>query len=109
MKALLTTIFAGALLATSPAWADSWKDESGHGRHGKHEHKHWEKHRKHAEKQWRKEHKHWAKHHQHVEQHVVVHQYYEPAPRAVYQRVVVAPPAPPPGVHVVMPNIYIPF
>src|SRR5688572_3738658 len=47
MKSLLTAILAGALLATSPAWADG-----GHGRHGN----------KHAEKQWKKEQKHWAKH-----------------------------------------------
>ena len=96
MKTLLATVMAALVLGAAPAWAGNGH---GHG-HG---------HGKHAEKHWKKAHKHWAKHHRHVEQHVVVHQYYEPAPRVVYQRVVVAPPAPPPGVHVVMPNIYFPF
>jgi hypothetical protein len=104
MKKLITAIFAGALLATSPAWA--------HGGHG---------HDKHGDKEWRKAQKHWAKHHgnmqrghDHVDV-VVVHQHVHAAPAVVHQsyvvreRVVVAPPAPPPGVHVVMPSIYIPF
>ena len=97
MKKLITAIFAGALLATSPAWAGG-----GHG-HGKH-----------ADKQWHKAQKHWAKHHRH--DHVVVRQYVHAAPTVVHyepyvvrERVVVAPPAPPPGVHVVLPSIYFPF
>ena len=102
MKSLLTAIFAGALLAASPAWA--------HGGHG---------HGKHAEKEWKKAQKHWAKHHRKMHRghdDVVVHQHVHAAPAVVHQhsyvvreRVVVAPPAPQPGVHVVMPNIYIPF
>lgn len=98
MKTLLATVMAALVLGTSPAWADD-DDRRRHG-HG---------HGKHAEKHWKKAHKHWAKHHRHVERHVVVHQYYGPAPRVVHEYVVVAPAAPPPGVHVVMPNIYIPF
>jgi hypothetical protein len=112
MKSLLTAIFAGSLLAASPAWADPWKDESGHGRHGN----------KHAEKQWKKEQKHWAKHyrkmHRHDNDHVVVHQYVQAGPAVVHQHVVqrhvvreqvfVAAP-PPPGIHVVMPSLYVPF
>jgi hypothetical protein len=107
MKSLLTAILAGALLATSPAWADG-----GHGRHGN----------KHAEKQWKKEQKHWAKHqrkmHRHDHDHVVVHQYVQAGPAVVHQHVVqrhvvrehvvVAAP-PPPGIHVVMPSLYVPF
>ena len=93
MKTILAAVVTALALGVSPAWAGG-----GHG-HGKH-----------ASKHMKKAHKHWAKHHdRHVEEHVIVHQYYEPAPRVVYQRVVVAPPAPPPGVHVVMPNIYIPL
>src|SRR5688572_14256783 len=113
MKSLLTAIFAAALLAALPAWA--------HGGNG---------HGKHAEKEWKKAQKHWAKHHRKahrgdddddddddrivVRRHVhrappVVHHHFHPAPRVVHEHVVVAPPAPPPGVHVVMPNIYIPF
>ena len=100
MKSLLTAIFAGALLATSPAWADGGH---GHG-HG---------HGKHAEKEWKKQEKHWAKHHRkmhrhdHFEEHVVVHQHFHPAPRVVHRQVIVA--SPPPGVHVVMPSIHVPF
>jgi Ni/Co efflux regulator RcnB len=100
MKKLFTAIVAGALIATSPAWA--------HGGHG---------HGKHAHKEWRKAQKHWAKHHKHHRHHidhVVVHQYVSAPPavvhrHVVHERVVVAPPAPPPGVHIALPNIYIPF
>ena len=104
MKKLITAIFAGALLATSPAWAHGG---DGHG-HGKH-----------SEKEWKKAHKHWAKKHRKMHRghdHVVVHQHVHPTPAVVHhrsyvvrERVVLAPPAPPPGVHVVMPSLYIPF
>src|SRR5688572_28326669 len=106
MKSLLTIGIAAALIAAAPAWAD---DDHRH-RHG---HKHWDKH---SEKHWKKQHKHWAKHHQHyyVDERVVN------APPAVVERrvvtriverpVYVAPaPVPAPGIHVVMPNIYVPF
>ena len=102
MKSLLSIGIAAALLTAAPAFAGN-----GHG-HGK-----WDKH---AEKHWKKEHKHWAKHHRHyyVEERVV----YAP-PAVVEQRVVtrvverpvyVAPaPAPAPGIHIVTPDIYVPF
>ena len=93
MKTLLATITAALLLGVAPAWA-------GHG------HGHGHGHGKHAEKHWKKAHKHWAKHHRHVDRHVVVHEYYRPAPVVHH---VVVPASPPPGIHVVMPNIYVPF
>jgi hypothetical protein len=53
--------------------------------------------------------KHWHKHQ--VHERVVVREYWHPVP--VYPRVVYpvypAYPAPAPGIHVVVPNIYIPF
>ena len=132
MKSILTTAFAALLIGASPAWADPWKDESGHGRQGKHwekewkkEHKHWAKHEKHAEKEWRKAQKHWAKHHRpDFDDRVVVHQHIHPAPVRVVEREVivhrsarvvehhhhvVVPASPPPGIHVVIPSLYVPF
>ena len=104
MKSLVTAFFASLLLATSPAWADRG---NGHG-------KHWNKH---AQKQWKKEQKHWAKRQEHARKHArhfrderVVANYYYPAPRVTHHYTYVAPaPYPPPGVHVVLPNIYVPF
>ena len=102
MKSLMTLGIAAAMLTAAPAFAD-------HG-HGK-----WDKH---AEKHWKKEHKHWAKHHHHDHYYVGERVVYAP-PAVVEQRVVtrvverpvyVAPaPVPAPGIHVVMPNIYVPF
>ncbi|HYC48566.1 MAG TPA: hypothetical protein VED01_24085 [Burkholderiales bacterium] len=116
MKSLLTVGLAALLIGSAPAFADPWKDESGHGRHGKHWNKHAEKHWKKQHKHWEKQHKHWAKHHRHhhdrhvvyappavVEHHVVhrrVVEHHYPVP-------VVAAPAP--GVHVVLPSLYVPF
>ena len=103
MKKLLTIGIAAALIGAAPAWA--------HGGHG-HGHGHWDKH---AEKHWKKHHKHWAKHHRHFHESTVV---YAP-PAVVEQRVVtrvierpvyVAPaPQPAPGIHIVTPNIFVPF
>ena len=102
MKSILTMGLAALLIGSAPAWAGD--DHRGHG-------KHWNKH---AEKHWKKQHKHWAKHHRH-DTHVV---YAPPAVvehHVVHRRVVehhYAVPvaaAPAPGVHVVMPNIYVPF
>lgn len=107
MKTLLATVMAAFVLGAAPAWADD-----------DHRHRHGDGRGKHAEKHWKKAHKHWAKHHRHVDRHVVVHEYYSPPPRVVYhpaprvvhhQHVVVTPVAPPPGIHVVMPNVYFPF
>ena len=101
MKSLVTLGIAAVMLTAAPAFA-----HGGHG-HG---------HDKHAEKHWKKHHKHWAKHHRHyyVDERVV----YAP-PAVVEQRIVtrvverpvyVAPaPAPAPGIHIVTPNIYVPF
>ena len=105
MKSLLTIGIAAAMLTAAPAFAGP-----GHG-HGKH----WDKH---AEKHWKKHHKHWAKHHSHSHYYVDERVVYAP-PAVVERRVVtrvverpvyVAPaPAPAPGIHVVMPSIYVPF
>lgn len=106
------------MFGSALSWADPWKDESGHGRHGKH----WSKH---AEKEWKHEHKHWDKHRRKAERHyyrdarrnyyrseVVVQHHHYPAPYVTEPRYY-APPAwahaPAPGVHVVMPDVYIPF
>lgn len=104
------------MLGSASATADPWKDESDHGRHAKH----WTKH---AEKEWRHERKRWDKNRRHAERlhyregrrehyrrdvvvrhyaapHVAEHHYYAVPPRAY---------APAPGVHIVMPDVYIPF
>ena len=116
MKSILTAVVAALVLGVSPAWADPWKDESGHGKHwNKHSEKHWNKH---SEKQWKKERKHWAKHRRHVEERVVVHQHVNDrvvvhqhvhAGPAVIERHIIVPAAPAPGVHVVMPSVFVPF
>ena len=99
MKTLVTTCFAAVLLAATPAFAG---DGHGHGHHGD----------KHSEKHWNKHHKHWAKHHRH-DQEVVVVQQFQPVPRVIERHYVYAQPqvvyAPPPGVHVVTRNVFIPF
>ena len=91
MKRIVTALFAGALLATSPAWADR---DHGHGKHwNKHAEKQWKKERK----EWEKAHKHWAKHGHHHDTYVV-NRYYYPAPVAEPAYVY----APPPGVQFVV-------
>lgn len=81
-KKLISGLVAAALCMAVPAWADG-----GHG------HGHW----KHG--------KHWHKHH--VQERYVVREYYCPVP--VYPRAVYPVyPAPAPGIHVVVPNIFIP-
>lgn len=110
MKTVITAAIAATLLISAPAWAD----DDDHGG------KHWNKH---AHKQWKKEQKHWDKHHRHAERHArhfhdeqVVHRYYYP-PHVTHRHVTqhhhyYAEPvryAPPPGVTVVLPNVYIPF
>lgn len=111
--AIAVPLMFGATLS----WADPWKDESGHRGHAKH----WTKH---AEKEWKHERKHWEKHRRKAERHyhrdarrdhyrseVVVHHHYAAShvrePR--YYAEPVWAPAPAPGVHIVMPDVYIPF
>jgi hypothetical protein len=103
MKSILTAVVAALVLGASPVWA---KGGHGHGRD------------KHAEKQFKHANKHWAKHHRHVEERVVVHQYVNDrvvvhqhvhAGPAVIERHIVVPAAPAPGVHVVMPGMFVPF
>ena len=110
MRSVITAIAIAVplMLGSASASADPWKDESGHGRHAKH----WTKH---AEKEWKHERKHWDKHRRHAERHhyrrdVVVRHY--PAPRVTEHYYYAAPArayAPAPGVHIVMPDVYIPF
>ena len=112
MKKLLTIGIVAALLGAAPAFADD--DDKRHRHWGKHSHKHWDKH---AEKHWKKHHKHWAKHHHH--NYVYESQVVYAPPAVVEQRVVtrvverpvfVAPaPQPAPGIHIVTPNIFVPF
>lgn len=97
MKKLITAVFSASLLAAVPAYAGGGHDRGhGHG-HGKH---HW-KHDKHAY--------HYGPP-RHVVQHVhryhpprVVHHYYGPS---YYAPSYYSPSA---GIHVVLPNVYIPF
>lgn len=114
MKSLIAGLaFAVPLMfGAAPSWADD-----DHGRNARH----WSKH---AEKEWKREHKQWQKHQRQAErQHyrdarrhhyhsreVVVHHY--AAPRVRQPRYYAPPawaPAPAPGVHIVMPDVYIPF
>ena len=92
MKFLAGAVLTAVLLGAGPAFADRDHD---HGRGHGHD-KHYWKHQKHAYK------------HYGPPPHVVyryheprvVHHYYEPVP--VYYR-------PSPGIHVMLPNIYIPL
>lgn len=89
LKLLVNTLLAGALLAVAPAWA--------HGGHG-HGYGHW--------KHWHKHHRHHHFHRHHVyHDRVVVREYVERVP--VYRDYPAASPAP--GVHIVTPDIYIPW
>jgi hypothetical protein len=116
MTRLMTSICAALMIVATPALA-------GHG--------HGYGHDKHAYKHMQKQQKHWAKHQKrHGSYHhggPVVHQYYHapvrprvveyhhyPASRVMHHHYVETviypqPYAPPPGVHVVLPNIYIPL
>lgn len=86
---------AAALFVATPIWADGGH-RHGHGNgHWKHGHGH--RHHAHG-------------HHFQTHRHTVVRHYYRPAP--VYAAPVYAAPvyaAPAPGVHVVLPNIFIPL
>lgn len=98
MKLLTAAVLSTMLFAAGPALADRG-DDRGHDRH------HW----KHA--------KHYNKHHGHhaPPRYVVrrdVHHYYQPAPRHYAPAHVYAPVPvyrPSAGIHVVLPNIYIPL
>ena len=90
MKLMTAAVLTAVMLAAAPAWADRG-DKHGRGHGYGHGHKHW--------KEARHYHPHYAPP-RHVVRREVVH-YYEPAP--VYY-------APQPvGIHVILPNIYIPI
>ncbi len=92
MKLMTGAVLAAVMLAAAPAWADRGGDHGrGHG-YG-HGHKHW----KHA----RHYHPHYGPPRVVYREVVRHHSYHAPAP--VYY----APPAA--GIHVVLPNIYIPI
>ncbi len=98
MKLLIGSMLVAGLIAAGPALAYG----GGHG-HWKHGHGHG----------------HWKHGHGYHRQHVVVREYWRPAPVyhpapvyypvPVYPRPVYYRPAPPPGVHIVLPNVYIPW
>ncbi len=99
MKLLTTAVLSTMLFAAGPALADR-DDDRGHGKH------HW------------KQSKHYDKHHGHYAppRYVVrrdVHHYYEPTYYApsYYEPVYAPAPVyrPSAGIHVVLPNIYIPL
>lgn len=107
MKKLITTIFAAVLVASSPAWGgddrhDRGETNDGDGRH----------YDKHAEKPWKEERKYWAKNH-HDDDHRVVDRYYAQPPRVAEQHYYhyAAPRvySPPPGIHIALPGVYVPF
>lgn len=83
-----SALIAGAFAFATPVWA-----HDGH-HHG------WHKHRHGAHGQHHRHHRHHG--HRHVPRHYTY--YYPPYPAYAY-----APPPPPPGVHIVVPNIYIPL
>ncbi len=99
MKLLTTAVLSAMLFATGPALADRG-DDRGHGN------KHW-KHSQHFDKH--------RGHHYAPPRYVVhrdVHHYYQPAPRYYAPAHVYAPVPvyrPSAGIHVVLPNIYIPL
>ena len=88
MKLLISATMAAMFAAAAPAWAHhgDWQDDGYH--------QHW----KHG--------KHWRGHHVHRDR-VYVREYVRTVP--VYQPVYPSNPAPAPGIHVVVPDIYIPF
>lgn len=103
MKLLTGAVLSAMLFAAGPAFADR-DDDRGH-RHGNDRH-HW------------KQSKHYDKHHSYYAppRYVVrreVHHYYRPEPRYYYEPAHVYAPAPvyrpSAGIHVMLPNIYIPL
>ena len=92
MRLLKSAFVVAALALASPVWANG-----GHGHGPKHGHHHgWDDRRHHSE--W----KHHRHHGRHVDRRVYYSQqhYYPPYPAYA---------APAPGVHIVVPNIYIPL
>lgn len=90
MRLLKSALVVTALVFAAPVWA-----RGGHGNdHG------WDKHRHHS--QWRDQ-RHYRHHggHDHYRNYYYSERYYSP-PYPVYA-------APAPGVHIVVPNIYIPL
>ena len=93
MQLLKSVLVAAALVLAAPAWA-----KGGHGHRGHHgDHYGWQDHRHHSK--W----KHHRHHRHHFRDEVRTQYYYAPYP--VYP----AYAAPAPGVHIVVPNIYIPL
>ncbi|MBI4194084.1 MAG: hypothetical protein HY526_03285 [Betaproteobacteria bacterium] len=86
MKLVIGAVMAAMFAASAPAWADG-----GHG--------HWRGYGNY--KQWKQD-RHWHKYRAHRERYIV-REYVREVP--VYP----AYPAPAPGVHVIFPDVYIPF
>ena len=89
MRILKAALAAATLALAAPVWAHGGHDRHGHRHHAKHHHHH-----HHSE--WRY---YGRPHHRHYVRRDYV--YYAPA-YPVYA-------SPPPGVHIVMPNVYIPL
>ena len=82
MKLLIRSVIVAMLLAAAPVWAhDGHGHGRGHWKHGHHGHRH------------------------HVREHVVVREFVQPV-RPIYYPVYAAPA---PGIHIVVPNVFIPF
>ncbi len=104
MKLLTGAVLSAMLFAAGPALADRG-DDRGHGKH------HW-KHSKHYDKHYDKHHSYYAPP-RYVVRRDVHHYYHRPAPRYYYEPAHVYAPAPvyrpSAGIHVTLPNIYIPL
>jgi hypothetical protein len=92
MRLLKTLFVAAALALAAPAWAHGGH---GHDRHHRHNGWHGERHHGHAR------HHHHHRHYARSFEHRYYSNYYYP-PQPVYA-------VPAPGVHIVVPNIYIPL
>ena len=96
MRLLKSAFVAAALILASPAWADGGH---GHGRkHDRHHHG-WDDRRDRTEWRHHRHHGRFDNRRYFYSQHNYYQPYYRPYP--VY--------GPPPGVHIVVPNIYIPL
>jgi len=93
MKLMTGAVLAAVMLAAAPAWADRG-DDRGRGHGYGHGHKHW--------KEARHYHPNYAPPRVVYREVVRHYDYYQPAP--VYYA-----PQPAAGIHVVLPNIYIPI
>lgn len=90
LKLLIAALMAAAMSTAAPVFA-----HDGHGRGHGHAHGH--------AKHWNKHHRHFHHHHGYYRDRVVVREYVQTVPAYSYYS------APAPGVHIVVPDVYIPW